>query len=104
METAGFKWAPETVPMEYAAATMDKPNAKAIPKCPSPSVPFPKTTAPVPIKTSINVPITSAKNFFIIKFPFLKLLSSLSKINSCLKKYAQTPLHTKKKPSEDDFS
>lgn len=102
METAGFKWAPETVPIEYAAATMDKPNAKAIPKCPRPSVPFPKTTAPVPIKTSINVPITSAKNFFIIKFPFFKLLTSLSKIQSGLKKYAQTSLYTKK-PSEDDF-
>ena len=88
METAGFKWAPDTVPIEEAAATMDKPNAKAMPKCHRPSVPFPKTTAPVPIKTSINVPMTSAINFFIIKFPFLKLLSSLSKIDSCLKKYA----------------
>ena len=75
---------------------MDKPNAKAIHKCPRPSVPFPKTTAPVPIKTSINVPITSAKNFFITKFPFFKLLTSLSKIHTYLKKYAQSILPTKK--------
>ena len=71
----------------------------------APDLPFhsQKTTAPVPIKTSINVPMTSATNFFIIKFLSSNCCLVYQKIHSYLKKCAQSILLSEKKPSGDDF-
>src|ERR1700742_1369792 len=65
--TAGLIWQPETGPMPYAAAISPKPKANAIPKTPTLS---PATTAvPQPKSTRMNVPINSARYFFMITPP-----------------------------------
>ncbi len=76
-DTAGLMWHPETFPIEYAMATIDKPNANAINNVESAkgtSAPllatsvFAATALPQPKITNTAVPINSAMYFFITHF------------------------------------
>ena len=67
---AGLMWHPEMLPMVYAMATTERPNANATPKVPVPAptvwaIPPENTALPHPMSTRIMVPIISAKYFFI---------------------------------------
>ena len=52
------------------SSSQSETKQTAISTTSTPSTPFPKTTAPVPMNTSINVPINSATNFFMISLLF----------------------------------
>ena len=64
-DTAGLMWHPETLPTEYAIATMTRPKARAVRMYPPKfAVLHDVTTAvPQPKKTSTKVPIISAMYF-----------------------------------------
>src|SRR5271166_5107235 len=61
-DTAGFKWHPEMWPMAKAMVSTVRPNARATPANPMPSVgkPAARTAEPQPPKTSQKVPKNSA--------------------------------------------
>ena len=64
-DTAGLIWHPDTPPITYAIATIDRPNARATAKCPPPTAAPRNTALPHPINVNTNVPMNSAMLFFI---------------------------------------
>ena len=72
-DTAGLMWQPDTLPMTNAIATMDRPNASAMPTGPSAAPPI--AALPQPNRVSTKVPSVSAAYFLIDDGSMVPLLS-----------------------------
>ena len=90
--TAGLKWAIDTLPNMYTPTATPINGRKAING--SPSIPLNLasiTTAPVARTTTMNVPITSARNLFWVKVSLSAIIFFSDRSVCC--KFLDSPLN-----------